>query len=169
MRKMMKMMLLAIMLVAGCGAAMAQPDAQKKGQRMNREQFAEKQARHIAQTLAFSDEVTKKFVETYCDYQKELWALGTCPKRVPEDASEKEVEKNLKERFAMSEKLLKVRQKYYEKYSKFLTQKQIERVYEMERQMMSRFAKHRKQAGGKNFRGNRKPAPHKRQQPQAQQ
>lgn len=161
-------MLLAIIMIASCGTAMAQPDGQGRKQRMNREQFAEKQARHIAQTLAFNDEITKKFVETYCDYQKELWALGTCPKHVQGNSPEKEAEKNLKERFAMSEKLLKIRQKYYEKYSKFLTQKQIERVYEMERQMMSRFAKRGKPADRKNFKGKKRSKPLNGQQPQAQ-
>ena len=40
----------------------------------------------------------------------------------------------------MSEKILNIRQKYYKKYSQFLTQQQIQRVYEIERQMMKRFA-----------------------------
>ena len=40
----------------------------------------------------------------------------------------------------MSEKILDIRQKYYKKYSQFLTQQQIQRVYELERQMMKRFA-----------------------------
>ena len=49
----------------------------------------------------------------------------------------------------MSEKILNIRQKYYKKYSQFLTQQQIQRVYELERQMMKRFAQKGKQNGGK--------------------
>lgn len=41
----------------------------------------------------------------------------------------------------MSEKILNIRQKYYKEYSKFLTQTQIERVYEQERKIMKRYAK----------------------------
>ena len=51
----------------------------------------------------------------------------------------------------MSEKILNIRQKYYKKYSQFLTQQQIQRVYEIERQMKKRFAQKGLRKGmGKN-------------------
>jgi hypothetical protein len=40
-----------------------------------------------------------------------------------------------------SQKILDLREKYYKKYSAFLTQKQIERVYELERKAMQRLSK----------------------------
>ena len=55
----------------------------------------------------------------------------------------------------MSEKILDIRQKYYKKYSQFLTQQQIQRVYEIEKNMMKRFAQHAK--GGKGQPGKRGP------------
>ena len=57
--------------------------------------------------------------------------------------SEQDNENRIKQRFAMSEKILDIRQKYYKEYSKFLTQTQIEKVYEQERKMMNRLAKRR--------------------------
>ena len=51
-----------------------------------------------------------------------------------------QTEQEIKQRFEMSEKILNIRQKYYKKYSQFLSQQQIQRVYELERQMMRRFA-----------------------------
>lgn len=57
--------------------------------------------------------------------------------------SEQDNEDRIKQRFAMSEKILDIRQKYYKEYSKFLTQTQIEKVYEQERRMMNRLAKRR--------------------------
>ena len=57
--------------------------------------------------------------------------------------SEQDNEDRIKQRFAMSEKILDIRQKYYKEYSKFLTQTQIEKVYEQERKMMNRLAKRR--------------------------
>ena len=36
--------------------------------------------------------------------------------------------------------ILDLREKYYKKYSQFLTQKQIERVYELESKVMRRMA-----------------------------
>lgn len=50
-----------------------------------------------------------------------------------------QTEQEIKQRFEMSEKILNIRQKYYKKYSQFLSQQQIQRVYELERQMMKRF------------------------------
>lgn len=55
--------------------------------------------------------------------------------------TEQDNEKRIKERFVRSEKILNIRQKYYKEYSKFLTQSQIEKVYEYERKMMNRLSK----------------------------
>ena len=54
--------------------------------------------------------------------------------------TEEETGQALKDRFAHSQKILDLRQKYYALYSEFLTQKQIWRVYELENQMMKRFS-----------------------------
>ena len=46
-----------------------------------------------------------------------------------------------KQRMERSQKILDLREKYYKKYSAFLTQKQIERVYELEHKAMKRLSK----------------------------
>ena len=111
-------------------------------QRMSREQLAEKQARHIAHELALDDATTQKYVTTYCAYQKEVWALGPRVKRHQANATEAEAEQANKARMEQSQKILALREKYYKEYSKFLTQKQIERAYELKQQMMRRLARH---------------------------
>ena len=58
-----------------------------------------------------------------------------------EMAMDEETEQVLKARFAHSQKILDLRQKYYGIYSEFLTQQQIRRVYELERQIMERLSK----------------------------
>ena len=116
--------------------------------------MAEKQAQHIAHDLAFNEKTTARFIETYTECQKEIWALGPRFHRTPE-SSEAQSEQNIKRRFEMSEKILDIRQKYYKKYSQFLTQQQIQRVYEIEKNMMKRFAQHAK--GGKGQPGKRGP------------
>ena len=119
MKNLLKINLMAVLLLVFCTMA----TAQNPQQRMSREQLAEKQAKHIAHELAFDETTTQKFVETYCAYQQEVWAL-------------------IKERFERSQQILDLREKYYEEYSKFLTQQQIQRVYELERQAMNRLEKH---------------------------
>lgn len=133
-------LLIVIMMVASNVVAIAQqPNRQ---QQVSREQLAEIEAKHIAHELAFSDAVSGKFVATYCNYKKDIWALG--PRLRPNRrgrASEQDNEERIKQRFARSEKILNIRQKYYKEYSKFLTQTQIEKVYEQERMLMKRHAK----------------------------
>ena len=157
MKKMLSFALCAIMM-AVCSTAVQAQTEQSKKQRISREELAEKQARHIAHDLALDDATTAKYVETYKACQQEVWALGPRVKRQQANASEAEAEQANKARFEQSEKILKIREKYYKEYSKFLTQKQIERAYELERKSMSRLAKshHQKGATGmKNRRPNR--------------
>ena len=137
MKNLMKINMMALMVFVFCTIGMAQDEKQ----RMSREQLAEKQAMHIAQELAFDDATTQRFIETYCACQQEIWALG--PRREIEPATENEAEQAIKERFERSRAILDLREKHYEEYSKFLTQKQILRVYELEHQSMDRLHKHR--------------------------
>lgn len=131
------MMVIAMMTVTP--SVFAQAPNQK--QRLSREQLAEKQAQYISQNLGLDEKTNAKFIETYTDYQKEVWALGPHPRyKKGEMKTDAQTEQEIKQRFEMSEKILNIRQKYYKKYSQFLSQQQIQRVYELERQMMKRFA-----------------------------
>ena len=155
MNKMISMMVITIAMLFTSINISAQNNNQ---QRISREQLAEKQARHIAHELALDDATTQKYVTTYCAYQKEVWALGPRVKRHQADnATEAEAEQANKARMEQSQKVLALREKYYKEYSKFLTQKQIERAYELEQQVMRRLAKHHRQGAGsmKNRRPNR--------------
>ncbi len=140
MTRIIRTLLIGIMMVASNVVAIAQqPNRQ---QQVSREQLAEIEAKHIAHELAFSDAVSGKFVATYCNYKKDIWALGPRLRHNRRGgASEQDNEKRIKQRFARSEKILNIRQKYYKEYSKFLTQAQIEKVYEQERMLMKRHAK----------------------------
>ena len=94
------------------GSVSAQENAKK---RLSREQLAEVQARHIASSLALDEAITKKFVDAYRDYQQEVWNSGTSVRKKANTAM-----------------------KYYDVYRGFLSPKQIQRVYELEKQVMKR-------------------------------
>ncbi len=130
----------AVALMAFCGTVNAQNSSR---QRLTREELAEKQARYIAGEMVMDEETTKLFVETFCQYQKDIWALGPRPEKSASNLSEQEAEQAMNDRFAHSQKILDLRKKYYSEYSKFLTPRQIERVYESERQMMKRLSSKR--------------------------
>ena len=150
MKRIIRMLFLAVAMAALCGTANAQ---KSEKQRMSREQLAEVQARHIARQLAFDDKTTAKFVDTYTRCQKEIWTLAPRNKdRRGTAKTDAETEKAMKERFERSQKLLDIREKYYEEYGKFLTPKQIQRVYAIEKNMMNRLGK---RAGRRNGRARR--------------
>lgn len=137
MKDTIRLLLLAIALTAFSGAV----SAQSSKQRLTREQLAEVQAKHIAKEMAMDEATSQRFIETFCQFQRDIWALGPRPKKPHSQMSDEETEQVLKERFGHSQKILDLRRKYYAIYSKFLTQKQIRRVYELERQMMERLSK----------------------------
>ena len=135
----MKNIIKVVVLIVAMMASNANLYAQKvEQQRITREQWDETQAQFIANEMAMDDETTRQFVETFCQFQKEIWALGPRPKREKSHLSDKEAEQAMNERFAHSQKILDLRKKYYLKYSKFLTPTQIEKVYVLERRMMNR-------------------------------
>lgn len=74
MTKLLRILLVAIMIMASGAAAMAQASG---SQRLSREELAAKQAQYIAHELALDQSTTDKYVETYCQYQREVWALGS--------------------------------------------------------------------------------------------
>ena len=152
MKKILGILMMVVTMMTVSTSVFAQAPNQK--QRLSREQLAEKQAQYIAHDLGLDDKTSSKFIGTYTEYQKEIWALGPRPHhKKGEMKSDAQTEQEIKQRFEMSEKILNIRQKYYKKYSQFLSQQQIQRVYELERQMMKRFAQKGPRKGmGKNGR-----------------
>ena len=160
MKNIVKFALCAIMMAVCTTAVQAQND-QSNEQRMSREQLAEAQAKHIAHELALDDAISKKFIDTYMDYQKEIWALGPrLSHRQQQAETDAEAERNIKQRMERSQKILDLREKYYKRYSQFLTQKQIERVYELERKAMQRLARRGQGRSGQRTSARQNPTRH---------
>jgi len=135
MKNLAQWILAVAIMAASCITVSAQTSndrEQANNERLSREQMAERQARRIADQMAFDDATTTKFVNTYMAYRKEMWALEKVEKK-REGYSEAEARQAIQEQFDRSQKLLDIKKKYYKEYSKFLTQKQIKRVYEMDK------------------------------------
>lgn len=130
-------------------AQATKPGVQKtEQQRMTREQLAQTQARHICNELALDEEKSTKFCNEYCNYMKELWAIGPkVGKKQRTDMTDAQAEAQTKKDFERSQKILDLRQKYYKHYSTFLTQRQIQRVYEIEKQMRNRLTAKKRMKG----------------------
>lgn len=142
MKNIIRLLLLVVSLTAFSGAV----SAQNRKQHLTRKQLAEVQAKHIAKEMAMDKATSQRFIKTFCQFQRDIWALGPRPKQSHSQMTDEETGQALKARFAHSRKILDLRQKYYAIYSEFLTQKQIQRVYELERQMMERLSKRSRRA-----------------------
>ena len=105
--------------------------------KFNMEQMAEDQGKRIAHELALDDATSEKFIAVYKEYKKEMGDIRpqfhSCKKQ---ELTEADAEKFNKERLAAADKKKELQEKYYNLYSDFLTQKQIQRVNELDRSMM---------------------------------
>lgn len=126
MKQVLRVVLIAIMVVASGATAMAQSSG---SQRLSREELATKQAQYIAHELALDEPTTDKYVETYCQYQREVWALGPRKGLTTE------------QRLERSQKILDLRKKYYHVYSGFLTEQQLDKAYKLEKRLLDRMGR----------------------------
>ena len=126
MKTILRTLLVAITVMMCATAAMAQAN---DGKRLSREELAVNQAKYIAHELALDEATTNKYVETYCAYQKEVWALG--PRK----------DLNVEQRLERSQKVLDLRKKYLAIYRGFLTETQVDRAYLLEKKVLDRMRK----------------------------
>ena len=134
------MLLVACFVGAQSISAQSREPGKKPRKRMSIEKMNEMQANKIANNLGLDDKNTARFMEVYKKYThelNELWRKNKPekpnvkpgegePRPMPSDA---EVDKMMRTRFAISRKMLDIREKYYDEFRKFLSPKQVEKVY----------------------------------------
>lgn len=125
MKKYFKLILIAIAVLTFTKPALANTES---AQKESREELAVRQSKYIAKELALDDSTTHKYVDTYCQYQRELWALGSRRGLTTE------------QRLDRSQQILDLRKKYNQIYRDFLSEAQLEKAYKLEKRVMSRAA-----------------------------
>ena len=114
--------------------------------RMSVEQMADKQANKIVGDLGLDDKTAAKFKDVYAKYMKEMNDLrkegmdfrmrgriqkgDTLAKMKMQMPTDAEVDKMMRDRFKQSRKMLDIREKYYDEFRKFLSPKQVQKVYD---------------------------------------
>lgn len=162
---MMKTKFIYVILAALLMGSPMTLSAQNKGnkerkERPTAEQMMQRQTDHMVKALMLDDATAAKFTPVYEKYLKELRqcrTMGHKP-RVKKDATQDananaakdapksamtdaEIAKILKDQFAQSRKMLDVREKFYNEFSQVLSQKQIMRIYQMEKSYADKFKK----------------------------
>ena len=88
------------------------------------------------------DAETAKFKPVYTKYMEEMRAVRDMNPRAPRSTlTDAEVEQVIKARFAQSRKMLDIREKYYNEFRKFLSPKQIQKMYNMEKRIGDKMRK----------------------------
>lgn len=161
MKAFLKICLAAIIALAPAAATAQNQNRQGHHDPAQREAFSKAQADEIAKKLELNDEQTAKFTETYLNCQKEMWGMRKRDhKRVkPSEMTEEQAKAENAERLESQQKFLDLRKKYYGEYSKFLTQKQIMKMSEVEKTMMDRMMQQGPRGDKRGERGERGPRP----------
>ena len=139
MKHTLKILSFMLMVLVCAPSASAQRRMTPRKAHVSRHQLASIQAEEIARTMNLDEKTTNKFVTAFCQYKQEVENTVSKTNSGPKDRnkmSESEVDAMIRERFNKSRKLVDVREKYYKLYRTFLTPKQIEKVYELEKNQM---------------------------------
>ncbi len=168
------------LLIGSQVALFAQETKKPERKRPTQEQMLQMQCNHIIKALALDDATAAKFAPVYKKYMEALRSVRKMgqpekaqkkaggdnvekdknlknrpvPKPLPTDA---EVEAAIKARFAQSRKMLDIREQYYNEFRKFLSPKQIQKMYNMEKNNGDKFRKEmNKRQGMKKHNGNKR-------------
>ena len=154
--------MMAVAVLMGTQVMNAQDNEQGKKRsrkRMTMEQMVDMQSRKIIGDLGLDDKTAAKFTEVYKKYMTELNDLRKeyMPKRPEEIEKEKkapfmptdaEVDKMMRDRFKQSRKMLDIREKYYDEFRKFLSPKQVQKIYDQGQMNHGKFHKEMNRRAG---------------------
>ena len=133
----------------------------KRGE-ISMETVAEMQANKIIGELGLDDKTAAKFTDVYKKYMKEMNDLRKeyMPKvkagevsmsSMPTDA---EVDKMMRNRFKQSRETLDIREKYYDEFRKFLSPKQVQKIYDQGQMNHGKFFKEMNRRAGMKPQGS---------------
>ena len=139
-------------------------DKRQPRKRMTIEQMTDMQANKIIGDLGLDDKTASKFKDVYAKYMKEMNDLrkegmdfrmrgriqkgDTLAKMKMQMATDAEVDKMMRDRFKQSRKMLDIREKYYDEFRKFLSPKQVEKVYNQGMMNQGKFHKEMNRRAG---------------------
>jgi hypothetical protein len=143
-------------------------DKRQPRKRMTIERMTDMQANKIIGDLGLDDKTAAKFKDVYAKYMKEMNDLrkegmdfrmrgriqkgDTLAKMKMQMPTDAEVDKMMRDKFKMGRKMLDIREKYYDEFRKFLSPKQVQKVYDHGQMNRGKFHKEmNRRAGMKGF------------------
>lgn len=142
-----------LMLVAlACSWPLRAQQSKPRTSKPSRIEVAQKQASRIADDLALSDETRDRFVATFVNCQQEIWSINRENRKCKaKDAlTDAQADSLIRARFDHAQRVLDSRRRYYDEYRKFLSPRQVSRVYELEREIMKHIGEKKRPAAPAN-------------------
>ena len=156
---MKKILLMAVAFLMVGSTLMAQnKQGNKQPQKLTEEQISQKLAKRMACDLQLDEDKTTKFVPIYVDYRSELkkvWEKYSdhpkvkqektqgAEKQKPRQLTDEELEKMNANRFARSRATIDVEETYYKRFLTVLTQRQYEKMQQLEKMNLQRMKNER--------------------------
>lgn len=115
-------------MVAVASLATAQEKKDNKGHKMTAEQRIDFRVAKMQKWLKLDDAAAEKFAPLYKEYLQEM---AKCRPDVirGKELTDEQVKRNIEARMDAKEKAAKLDKKYFGKFSKFLTAKQLQKVF----------------------------------------
>jgi len=147
MKKYLFLMMIAVIMTGSTSKTIAQ-NVPVKRQHLTEEQIIEKRTNQMIQILMLDDATTAKFTPVYSQYLKEKMdcrkmASAERFKRNKEASmkTDADIDEMIQNQFSQSHKMLDIREKYYAKFHKILSPKQILKIYQSEKQDQKKMLK----------------------------
>jgi len=99
---------------------------------MSDDELISMQTKDLAMWLNLKGSTEEKFIREYAAFRKEISAVAKTAGSPRNAESEEEIEKALLNNFAVSEKILEIRKKYYYVFRKFMEPSQVMLMYHLE-------------------------------------
>ena len=133
---MKKLFVLALSAVLVANLSAQEQKKEFEGKKLSKEERVELDVKRLSHELLLSDEQAEKFAVTYREYAKELDKLfeKNMPKKEFEpgkELSDKELDQLAKQRFEGFKALADLQAKFYDKFRKDLSARQVEKVLEL--------------------------------------
>ncbi len=147
--KFLGMLVVAMVMSVQGMDAQGKQEGPKRDKRITPEKMAEFQAMRLSDQLGLDDATSSKFKEVYKKYMKEVGEAhmefakdfgkmrkfeapqeGEMVQPEPKAFTDAEVDQMMKNRFALSRKTLDIREKYYHEFRKFLSPKQVQKIFD---------------------------------------
>ena len=143
------------------------PKGKREHKRPTMEQIIQMQSQRIVDELGLDDKTAAIFAEVYKKYMKEMDDLRKqyMPVKsdfkkdkpsMPKSLTDAEVDKMMRNRFTQARKMLDIREKYYNEFRKFLSAKQVQKVFDMVMDNHGRFRKEMNRRSDMNKEGMRR-------------